>query len=468
VRTTIKTRGVKKPARGRQPRQKAPPRPYAARRGQIVTSERVRLIPRQLLHRDPTQPRQEFDAKELADLRASIDAKGIEQPLIVWPHPTKKGAFMLHSGERRTRATKGLRRFDRLPCIVRAYPGDARERLVAQLVTNTGKPLTPLEEARAYRRLTEGPRGLSQSEVARRLGVPRASVGDRVRLLDLHPQWLDDLERGRLALSQAIALIPYAKRAPEVQRVVRTWIRERVGAGPFAEVPIAEWRALVEGAFHWADPKVQPKRTITVPKAAARPALDETPITISLPSGGLAEGWFWKDGKAYGPQTQCPRAHHGCTGMVRNARLRQRGPLNVVDADTLQPHEHKWAEREAAVPVDSDITGAALATVRRLQAIQDAVAPADDQDSTLTAEGGITPPEGEDGDVAGGSPPDRFDPLDPIELVEQLATAPDDAARRVARDALVAAIRRLQRLAGHEPPAVFAAHASTFIEGTTE
>lgn len=131
--------------------------------------------------RNPRQPRKgEFDEKDLGELADSIREHGIIQPLIV--SPGEGGTYILIAGERRLRAAQqiGLRT---VPAILRQ--ANDRELLELALIENIQRAdLNPLEEADAYRQLTED-FGLSHEEVARRVGKSRPAVSNTMRLLQL-------------------------------------------------------------------------------------------------------------------------------------------------------------------------------------------------------------------------------------------------------------------------------------------
>lgn len=132
------------------------------------------------IRRNPRQPRDQFDAKDLEELTASISEHGIIQPLIV--SPGDSGTYTLIAGERRLEAAKqaGLRT---VPAILRQ--ASDRELLELALIENIQRAeLNPLEEAEAYRQLTED-FGLSHEEVALRVGKSRPAVSNTLRLLDL-------------------------------------------------------------------------------------------------------------------------------------------------------------------------------------------------------------------------------------------------------------------------------------------
>lgn len=150
------------------------------------------------------QPRQEVDYNEPAfqELVASVKEKGILQPLIVTPF---KDEYELIAGERRLEAARqaGLKE---VPVIVREDISDV-ERLEMALIENLQRQnLTPLEEAEAYYRLiTEF--GLTQEQVAQRVGKDRATVANVMRLRQLPSVIKEDLVQGRLTMGHARALL---------------------------------------------------------------------------------------------------------------------------------------------------------------------------------------------------------------------------------------------------------------------
>ena len=130
--------------------------------------------------RNPRQPRDQFDPKDLEELADSIREHGIIQPLIVTPGMGDK--YTLIAGERRLEAAKQVG-FRAVPVIVR-HASD-RELLELALIENIQRAeLNPLEEAEAYRQLTED-FGLSHEQVASRVGKSRPAVSNTLRLLQL-------------------------------------------------------------------------------------------------------------------------------------------------------------------------------------------------------------------------------------------------------------------------------------------
>ncbi len=137
-------------------------------------------LPVDAILRNPRQPRDQFDAKDLEELTASVREHGIIQPLIVSPGTDE--TYTLIAGERRLEAAKlaGLRT---VPAILRQ--ASDRDLLELALIENIQRAeLNPLEEADAYRQLTED-FGLSHEEVARQVGKSRPAVSNTLRLLQL-------------------------------------------------------------------------------------------------------------------------------------------------------------------------------------------------------------------------------------------------------------------------------------------
>lgn len=140
----------------------------------------VLQLPVDAIQRNPRQPRDQFDAKDLEELAASIREHGIIQPLIV--SPGKEGRYTLIAGERRLEAAK-LAGLQTVPAISR--PASDRDLLEIALIENIQRAeLNPLEEADAYHQLSED-FGLSHEEIALRVGKSRPTISNTLRLLQL-------------------------------------------------------------------------------------------------------------------------------------------------------------------------------------------------------------------------------------------------------------------------------------------
>jgi ParB family chromosome partitioning protein len=148
------------------------------------------------------QPRKNFDETSLEELADSIRTHGVVQPIVV--RPLEDGFFQLIAGERRWRAAQkaGLTRI--LAVLREAAEESALE--IALIENLQRQDLNPIEEAEAYHRLIVD-FGLTQDEVARRVGKNRATVANMLRLLRLPPEVQQWLRENRLSTGHAKALL---------------------------------------------------------------------------------------------------------------------------------------------------------------------------------------------------------------------------------------------------------------------
>ncbi|OZA93853.1 ParB/RepB/Spo0J family partition protein [Altererythrobacter sp. H2] len=162
----------------------------------------------------PGQPRRHFDEAALDELAASISARGVIQPVIV--RPLANGRYQLVAGERRWRAAQRARLHE-IPALVREL--DDHDAMALALIENIQREdLNPVEEARAYHRLSEV-EALTQAEIARLVDKSRSHVANLQRLLALPAEVLDLVEQGALSMGHARALIGH-DRAVELARQV--------------------------------------------------------------------------------------------------------------------------------------------------------------------------------------------------------------------------------------------------------
>jgi ParB family chromosome partitioning protein len=196
---------------------------------------------------NPLQPRTVFDAEALRELAASIRENGLIQPLVV--RLAGDGAHELIAGERRFLAAKqaGL---TRVPVVVRQ--ASRREMLEVALIENLQREdLNPLEEAEAYHRLaTEF--GLTQEEIANRVGKSRTAVTNALRLLSLEDAFRDLVSQGILSAGHARALLAVPSGEAR-QRLARDIVEHGLsvreaearvnGTGPKAIKPTAKRRS---------------------------------------------------------------------------------------------------------------------------------------------------------------------------------------------------------------------------------
>jgi ParB family chromosome partitioning protein len=163
--------------------------------------ETERELPVDRLEPNPRQPRSRIEATALAELAASIRQSGLVQPILVRPVGQR---FQIIAGERRWRAAReaGL---ERVPVTIREVPDD--QLLELALVENIQREeLTALEEASAYSKL-QSELGLTQEQLAARVGKDRATVANTLRLLRAPAPLRALLEQGRLGAGHVRALL---------------------------------------------------------------------------------------------------------------------------------------------------------------------------------------------------------------------------------------------------------------------
>jgi len=154
------------------------------------------------LYPSPEQPRHHFDETKLGELADSIKVHGVIVPLVVRPRPG--GGYFLIAGERRWRASQraGLRE---VPVVVQDIEeGPALERALVENLQRAD--LGPLEEAAAFLRLVNE-YGLTQDEIAARIGKDRSTVANAMRLLKLPASVRQMVEDEQLSMGHARALL---------------------------------------------------------------------------------------------------------------------------------------------------------------------------------------------------------------------------------------------------------------------
>ncbi len=152
---------------------------------------------------NPHQPRLHFDEEKLEELADSIKTHGVLQPLVVTK--LESGKFELIAGERRLQASKraGLAT---VPVVLRGATGE-EEKLELAIIENIQRhDLNPIEEAKAYLRLTDE-FGLHQDEVAKKMGKSRPVVSNTMRLLTLPVEIQRAIIEGKITEGHAKALL---------------------------------------------------------------------------------------------------------------------------------------------------------------------------------------------------------------------------------------------------------------------
>ncbi len=171
------------------------------------------------------QPRKRFEDGALQDLADSVRVHGIIQPLTV--RRLSSGYYQIIAGERRWRAAK-LAGLTEVPAVI--IEADEQKVMELGLIENLQREdLNPVEEAKGYEVLMNE-HGLTQEEVAQRVGKSRPVVANAVRLLDLPDPVLQLLEEGKLSAGHARSLLPLTSGSQQreaAQRVVNEGLSVR-------------------------------------------------------------------------------------------------------------------------------------------------------------------------------------------------------------------------------------------------
>ncbi len=235
-----------------------------------------------------SQPRQRFDEDALAGLARSISAAGVMQPIAVRPIPADAGApdgvrWELIAGERRWRAAR-LAGLSAVPAVV----SDIDDRAAAEwsLVENLQREdLNPMERAEAFRRLGRD-FGMTQAEIADRVGLDRSSVANLVRLCDLEEPIRDDIAAGRLTPGHGKALLALGPGAGRI----RVALKARDGGWS-----VRRLEEYVQATLNSADtPAASPGVRVSSAREAARRDLERrlrerlgTKVSVRLDAAGL-------------------------------------------------------------------------------------------------------------------------------------------------------------------------------------
>ena len=169
---------------------------------EAVKDNGVETIKISLIEPKSDPPRKYFDEESLNQLAESIKQHGLLQPIVV--RRIGGGFFQIIAGERRWRASK-LAGLTEIPAII--VEADDMKAAELAIVENVQREdLNPYEEAVAYKALMDT-YGLTQEEVAERVGKSRSAVANTMRLLDLPDEVLEMLKSADISAGHARALL---------------------------------------------------------------------------------------------------------------------------------------------------------------------------------------------------------------------------------------------------------------------
>ncbi len=168
----------------------------------VESATNFQMIPVADIQANPKQPRKDFDETALKELSESIKIHDLVQPITVTK--LKNGKYQLISGERRFRASQMAGK-THIPAYIRE--ANDRELLELALLENLQREdLNAMEIALSYQRMMEE-LGLTQEEVAERMGKERSTVANYVRLLKLPPDIQLAVRKNEISMGHARALI---------------------------------------------------------------------------------------------------------------------------------------------------------------------------------------------------------------------------------------------------------------------
>ena len=159
------------------------------------------LIPIEKIFRDKDQPRKEFDKEKINELAQSIKKNGLIQPLIVNKKPDD--SYMIIAGERRWRAAQ-IADLKVLPSLL--LPSDLDKDEISLIENIQREDLKISEEARAYQKLIDK-NNYTHEKLSNVVGKSRSHITNLLRILTLHEYFFDLLNKGKISMGHARALI---------------------------------------------------------------------------------------------------------------------------------------------------------------------------------------------------------------------------------------------------------------------
>lgn len=173
-------------------------------KNKFINEERMKIvnIPLEILYPNPNQPRKVFDETALSELADSIRRYGVIQPITV--RKTEKG-YEIIAGERRYRACK-LNGAETIPAIIINADND-KSAILALLENLQREDLCFFEIAEAYQNLIRE-QGMTQEELAKKVGKSQSTIANKLRLLKLSPRVKKSVRELELTERHARAILP--------------------------------------------------------------------------------------------------------------------------------------------------------------------------------------------------------------------------------------------------------------------
>lgn len=252
----------------------------------VVDPAGLSTVPINAIQPNPHQPRSQFDETALQELSASIREHGLIQPLIV-NMTDEPGRYTLIAGERRWRASQ-LAGVTDVPVVIKE--ASTQEMLELALIENIQRAdLNALEEANAYQQLIDE-FGLTQTEVAKRVGKSRPAVTNMVRLLKLPPDIQKAVMNEQISGGHAKALLGLP--TPEAQMaVMRNIIKNNLSVRQTEAIV----RKMVEGVVPASKPVKRLSPELTSVEAQFRQSLGTRVNIQTSGKGGKVVIHYYSD-----------------------------------------------------------------------------------------------------------------------------------------------------------------------------
>ena len=226
--------------------------------GLTADGETVFLLGIDLIDPNPYQTRREFNEQALAELRDSIAAQGVLQPIVV--RPSAEGRFILILGERRLRASKMVGKTT-IPVIVRRVSEQQAAEMT--LVENLQREdLNCVEQAEAFANLSTEFK-LTQEQIGARAGVSRESVSNYMRLLTLPEGVIGALQKGKLTYSHARTLL-HLRDNVQIWKFAQKAMEEKMSVAKLEDLVLGMSASIggrdepnKGGGARWVDPNVK-------------------------------------------------------------------------------------------------------------------------------------------------------------------------------------------------------------------
>lgn len=224
-----------------------------------IRTNQILNVPIDTLVPNPDQPRKSMTDQGLEELAKSIALQGVIQPLLV-RRSREKGKYQIIAGERRWRAAQ-LAHVSEIPVYLKDL-SDEDVMLVALIENLQREDLNAAEEASALQELKDK-LGITQEELARRLGKSRSMVANSLRLLQLPAEAIAALREGRISAGHARCLLPFVQDEQTLVTFLQHILAHNLTVRECEDL-LAAWKA--GQPLPWQDGNAQPAPELPKPK----------------------------------------------------------------------------------------------------------------------------------------------------------------------------------------------------------